>query len=558
MSYQPKPEVFQYTPDGPVLTDFLLDRSPVSIIQGPVGSGTSTACCHKMWMICNEQQPDEMGIRKARWVIVRNTFDQLKQTTLKTWKYWFVEKAKGTFGDVKMSNPPEHNITWNAPDGTRVQAEFIFLSLDKDEDVAKLLSMECTGVWFNEAQFSEKAIFDAAHSRAMQGRYPPLLDGGPTWKGVIADLNAPPEGHWIPYLRGDVPLPLEWDDDQRREYEQPDDWAFFVQPAGLIELFENKRLVGYAENSAEERAARGLDPSGAAENMKWVPETYMNLIKGKSKSWIDTFVMNRVGLYRKGKPVFESFVPETHIAKENLRYQPEWPLIVGLDFARNPAAVICQLIRGQLYVLDEFGMENVSAGTFAPLLKQRLMKNFPGLLTEKKYDLELLKQRFGSVTAVEKFLADNVKQTRIKFWGDPTGGSKGQGTDWTPYLIFMANGMPVTPAPGNNSISLRLEAVDGLLNKMIDGGPALLMDKNLRTVKAGMAGAYHFAKIQGQSGRYHEEPYKDRFADFCDALQYACLGAGLGVQAITGGKGTPKPAPRKSAKKKFSLRNRGK
>lgn len=529
MTARPKP--FRFSPDGKVLTEFMLDRSPVSIIQGPVGSGTSTACCHKMWMISNEQAPDGMGIRKSRWVIVRNTFDQLKQTTIKTWKYWFVEKAQGLYGDVKMSNPPEHNIVADLRDGTRLQVELIFLSLDKEEDVAKLLSMECTGVWFNECQFSDKAIFDAAHSRAMQGRYPPLLDGGPTWKGVIADLNAPPEGHWIPYLRGDVPLPLEWDDDQRREYEKPDDWKFFIQPAGLIEIFENGRLSGYVENSRDERIRLGMsDIEAVAENQKWIPESYLNLIKGKSKTYIDTYVMNRVGLYRKGKPVFESFVPETHIAKSRLQYQPEWPLIVGLDFARNPAAVICQLIRGQMYVLDEFGMENVSAGTFAPMLKQRLMKNFPG--------------------------AFDKDGAGIQFWGDPTGGSKGQATDQTPFQIFHSHGMAVAPAPGNNALSIRLEAVETLLGKMIDGGPALILDPFLRTLKAGLGGAYHFAKVSGQAGRYHETPYKDRFSDYCDAFQYACLGAGIGFEAINpGGKkiGTKR---KKREKKKFSLRRR--
>jgi len=482
-----------------------------------------------MWAICMEQQPDILGVRKARWLIVRNTFDQLKQTTLKTWSYWFVEKALRSFGDIKMSNPPEHRISVTLRDGTQVQAEFIFLSLDNDEDVAKLLSMECTGVFFNEAQFSEKSIFDAAHSRAMQGRYPPLLDGGPTWKGVIADLNAPPEGHWIPYLRGDVPLPLEWDDDMVREYQCPDDWKFFVQPAGLIEVFENGRLTGYLENSPEERERLGLeDPEASAENMKWIPESYLNLIKGKSKSWIDTYVMNRVGLYRKGKPVFESFVPETHISKERVMFRPEWPLIVGLDFARNPAAVMCQMIRGQMYVLDEFGMENVSAGTFAPLLRQRLAKNFPGV-----------------------FKTDGPG---IQFWGDPTGDSMGQGTDNTPYQIFRSNGMAVSPAPGNNSISLRLAAVEGLLSKMVDGSPALLLDPHLRTLKAGMGGAYHFAKVQGQAGRHHDKPHKDRFSDYCDAFQYACLGAGLGMEALTGGRGTPKPQKRE--KKRYSLKNR--
>lgn len=530
-----KRQTVAYVPDGAVLQKFFADRSPVSIIQGPVGSGTSTACCHKMWAISNEQEPDPLGVRKSRWLIVRNTFDQLKQTTLKTWAYWFVEKAMRAFGDIKMSNPPEHRITWDRPDGTRVQAEFIFLSLDNEDDVAKLLSMECTGVWFNEAQFSDKAIFDAAHSRAMQGRYPPVLDGGPTWKGVIADLNAPPEGHWIPYLRGDVPLPLEWDDDVRREYEQPEDWKFFLQPPGLIEKFENGRLVGYEENPA-------------AENMKWIPESYLNLIKGKSKSWIDTYVMNRVGLYRKGKPVFESFVPETHIAKERLQYRPEWPLIVGLDFARNPAAVMCQMIRGQMFVLDEFGRENISAGDFAPLLRQRIMQNFPGALQDRKISLD----RFNKETV--DGLTASLVSNKIQFWGDPTGGSGNQSTDYTPFMIFAANGMPVFPAPGNNKLSLRLEAIEGLLSKMVDGSPALLLDKQLKTLKAGMAGAYHFAKIQGQAGRFHPEPYKDRFSDFADALQYAALGAGAGYSALNPAGSAPKPQRRE--KRPYSLKRR--
>ncbi len=509
----PNKEYFRYVPDGKVLTEFFWDRSPVSIIQGPIGSGTSTACCFKMWKIANEQEPDALGVRRTRWLVVRNTYSDLHETTMKTWAYWFEQRAMGSFGDIKRTNPPNHTITWPLQDNTQVSMEVIFLSLDSDDDISKLLSMEVTGIWFNEIQFSEKAIFDAAHSRAMQGRYPPLLDGGPTWKGIIGDLNAPPEGHWIPYIRGDVPLPLEWDDDQRKEYDKPDNWKFFIQPPGLIEVIKEGRVEGYKENPD-------------AENKRWLTESYLELIKGKPKTWIDTFIMNRVGMYRAGKPVFESFRPEIHVSKEKLVYNPDWPLIVGLDFARNPAAIMCQLIRGRMYVIDEFGMENVSAGTFAPLLKQRIQKNFP-----------------------EAF------KKGIQFWGDPTGGSKGQATDQTPYQIFHSHGMPVVAAPGNNVISIRLESVQTLMDKMIDGRPALLVCKYLRTFKAGMSGGYHFAKVQGTGGRYHDAPYKDRYSDFCDAFQYACLGAGLGFAALNPSGTKIKPV-RQKKKKKYSLRGR--
>ena len=538
----PKKQTFNYVPDGKILTEFFWARNEVDIIQGPFGSGTSTACLHKLWKIALEQEPDSRGVRKSRFLIIRNTFTELKETTLKTWSYWFEEIAQGQFGVLKSTNPPNHLIEWPLPDGTKVRAEFIFVSLDDESDVQKLLSWEYTAAFFNEMQFNDKPIFDAAHGRAMMGRYPPVLDGGPTYKGIIGDMNAPAEGHWVPYMRGDVPLPLEWDDDKRKEFKKPEGWKFHVQPPGLLEVFENGRVDHYELNPA-------------AENQKWIQEPYTTIIKGKPKSWIDSYVMNRVGLYRKGKAVFESFVPETHVSKERLKYNPDWPLIVGVDFARNPAAVIGQLIRGQMYVLDEFGMENVTAGTFAPLLKQRIMKNFPGVLTSAKLDLEQLRARYGEDDrAIEAHLSTFAHNDKIQFFGDPTGGSKGQATDWTPFIIFGAHGMNVIPAPGNNVISIRLEAVETLLNKMVGGSPALLLDPLLRTLKAGMAGAYHFAKKQGAGGQYHETPFKDRFSDYCDAFQYLCLGAGLGFAALNPNGSRPKPT--KIKKKKFSLRNR--
>jgi len=521
-----KSEAFRYIPDGQVLKSFFWDRGDVSIIQGPVGSGTSTACCHRMWRQSMEQRADRHGVRRTRWVIVRNTFNELKQTTLKTWKYWFEQQAMGTMGEVKMTNPPEHFIRVDLSDGTVVDAEFIFLALDQDDDVKKLLSMEMTGVWFNEAQFASKEIFDAAHARAMQGRYPPKLDGGPTWKGVICDLNAPPEGHWIPYMRGDVPLPEDWDDDQRAEYTKPDGWNFFLQPSGLLEIIEEGRIVGYEENNLETREARGMkDVTLVAENMNWIDESYLNLIKGKSKAYIDTYVMNRVGMYRAGQPVFQGFQSDTHVAKSPLEYNEHLPLIVGIDFARNPAMVVGQVLRGRLLILDEYGVENEAATTYAPLFKQRLIRKFP-----------------------KAFIKDSAG---IQFWGDPTGGSKGQATDNTPFLIFQQNGMQVSPAPGHNSIDMRLNAIQSLLNKMIDGQSGLLIAAGCITLKAGFNGGYHFAKIRGTNA-HHEVPNKRvRYADFHDALQYLALGAGIGVQAVTGAN-TPKP--QKVRKKRYSMR----
>lgn len=523
------PERFAYEPDGEVLRRFFWDRGIVSIIQGPIESGTSTACVHRIWCQAKEQKPNPRGVRMTRWAVVRNTYSELEETTLATWRMWMEDKVQGRFGFVTGSRPPVHHIKVPHPDGrTLIDCEVIFLALDVEEDVKKLMSWELTGAWVNEGQFVVKEIVDELESRS--GRFPAKIDGGFTWRGVMIDLNAPPEGHWIPYMRGDVPLPLEWDDDQRAEFDKPEDWTFYVQPPGLIELVKNKQVIGYEENTLENRQRHKLTPVGAiAENAKWRQKSYLEVIQGKKKDWIEARVMNRVGLYKAGKPVHESFRPEFHIAETSLKYIPEFQLLVGLDFARNPAAIFGQNIRGQLQVLSELGAENVSAQTFAPMVKQHIADRYPEALPE----------------------ADGQG---VRFFGDPTGNSKGQGTDKTPYQIFLVNGMLVVMAPGNNSLDLRLNTVDMMLSKLApNGGPMLLIDPGCRMLKTAMNGGYHFKKIQGQA-RHHDEPHKDHFADYADGLQYLALGAGFGVEAVKMPDDDRRRKKTRTRRRKFSLK----
>ena len=80
----------------------------------------------------------------------------------------------------------------------RYRTRSIFLALDRPEDVKKLLSLELTGVWINEAREIPKSIVDACSMRV--GRYPSMRDGGPSWYGVIADTKPPDTDHWWVYL----------------------------------------------------------------------------------------------------------------------------------------------------------------------------------------------------------------------------------------------------------------------------------------------------------------------------------------------------------------------
>lgn len=468
-----------YEPDGAMLSRFLLDRSHVSIIRGPIGSGTSSCCCVKIYMIAMEQNKGPDGKRRTRWGVVRDTYPNLRNTTIKTWLYWFPEEQYGRFF---WDKPPRHEIRIGD-----VELDVHFFALDQDEDIPKMRSLEMTGWFFNECEYAEKTIVDEAESRT--GRYPAMADGGAAWDGVIADMNAPNEEHWLPMMALEVPFPDEMPEDERAALAWPRDWKYFVQPPALVEVMaaDGKSVERYIENPK-------------AENRKWLkPGYYLEKLQGKAKSWIDSRLMNRITFHSEGDRVWPMFRGETHVATGRLQAHPKYKLVVGLDFGRRPAAVFMQVINNRIFVLGEFRGYGQASATFAPRLKRHLASTFPGLTYE--------------------------------FWGDPKGQDKGQADERTAYDVFQSLGMTVRPAPvKNNNLEARLGAVENVLNEMTDGLPRFVMDPVAApTLKAGMAGRY-VTKKDGQTGEI--TPIKDKYSDIADALQYAVLGVGEGRHLI--------------------------
>lgn len=493
-----------YEPDGAVLSDFFWDRSRLGVIQGPIQSGTSTACCHRVWVQACEQEPDDDGVRRTRWIVTRDTYKDLRETTIKTWLHWFPENI---WGPMIRAEPALHHLKRPHPsgDGTSVDCEVIFLALP-DPDVAErvLASYEITGFFRNEAQFVEKRVVDELLSRC--ARYPSKSFGpGATWYGGFCDLNAPVEGHWIPYMRGDLPIPADWTDDQKRVFEKPDGWEFFLQPAGLIEKLVDGRIE-YAVNPK-------------AENQRWTTQPYLEIIRGKDKEWIDQRVMNRIGVYLNGKPVYPSFFASDHVASDDIIPVREAPIIVGLDFGREPAAAFCQCINGTWRVLTELIGSNESAALFAPRVKRHLAQKYPGM--------------------------------KVEFWGDPRGADRGQNEETTAYDIFMAHGMRVMPATTDNNPETRRSAMSAVLNRR----NGMKVSPSCTTVKVGMGGGYHYPKIKG-TGHFSDRPRKNLYSHICEALENAILGGGEG-DAIVQAPSRPKPAPSQIRRHKVSLRRTG-
>ena len=179
----------------------------VRLVIGPIGSGKSVMCCWELFRKAAEQRPHTDGRRRSRWVIIRNTYRELVDTTIKTWTDWF-PKSMGVWRQMDMS----HRIVYALEDGTVVDLEVLFRALDKPDDVKKLLSLELTGGFLNESKEIPKAVLDMLIGRV--GRYPSKRQGGASWYGVIMDTNPPDEDHWI-YKIFEEERPEGWQNYQR-------------------------------------------------------------------------------------------------------------------------------------------------------------------------------------------------------------------------------------------------------------------------------------------------------------------------------------------------------
>tara|TARA_Y100001938_G_scaffold39262_2_gene54423 strand:- start:16120 stop:17625 length:1506 start_codon:yes stop_codon:yes gene_type:complete len=483
-----------YKPDGEIIKQFMKDNSFFRGLRGPVGSGKSVSCCIEILRRAIEQKPGEDGKRRSRWAVIRNTNPQLKTTTIKTWLDWMPEQNWGNF---KWSVPYTHEIKKGD-----IELEVIFLALDRPEDVKKLLSLELTGVWINEAREIPKSIVDACTMRV--GRYPSMRDGGPSWYGVIADTNPPDTDHWWAILAGETVIPDYITKQEAKMLVKPDNWIFFNQPPAMTEVFnKDKEFEKYDENPDKENG----------KNL--TPEYYKNIIRGKTKSWIDVYVLNKLGQIEDGKPVYEMFRKDVHVARSDVAIMKEAPIYVGIDFGLTPACVFGQRVRGRWLIIDELVAEDMGILRFSDLMKQKMAEYLP---------------------------------KNFVIFGDPAGDHRAQTDESTPFQILRGRGITARPAPSND-VMLRLEAVNVTLQRMIDGDSGILIDPKCTNIIRGFDGGYHYRRLQVSGERYEEKPCKNRFSHIHDALQYMLLGAGEGRQLTVG----TKNAKPRIAKKEFNV-----
>lgn len=311
---------------SPTLARFHRSEAFVRGCIGPIGSGKSVAMCWEILRVAKTvQQPSSDGRRYSRWAIVRNTYAELRDTTIKTWLDWF-----GHIGVMKWT---EHTFVIDNED---MHVEVLFRALDRPNDAKKLLSLELSGAWINEAREIQLEIVHALTGRL--GRYPSKRDNvGCSYPCLIMDTNPPSDDSW-------------WY--QIFEEQKPVGYEIFKQPSGISE---------------------------EAENIENLPDGYYTtMMAGKPEDWLKVYRDGEYGFLMDGKAVWPEYSEQIHLLDE---YTPDRnrEILIGMDFGRTPVAVLGQKdAHGRWIIFDELQTWDMGATRFSELLHQKLVTEYPG------------------------------------------------------------------------------------------------------------------------------------------------------------------------------------
>lgn len=273
----------------------------------------------------------------ANWLFIRDTYENLRRTTLQEFFSWF---PPGVFGEWKAG---DKEFVWNTA-RTGLKGRVMFMGVESPDDASKIASMPLAGFAIDEPSGAagessgvDKFVFETAFAQ--------LRQRGMKWYAAKLAQNNPDESHWT--------YKMFWDPGT---------------PAADKALLLPDQEAGF-------KAWQTRDP----ENNKNLPPGYYESI---ARAWKDRpdlvrrFVEGKHGFQQVGKAVTPEWNDEMHLAVdlEPVRGTPLWLLYDG---GLNPTCVITQLTPlGTWQVLESFtddgiGMYELIGDVVKPALTSR-------------------------------------------------------------------------------------------------------------------------------------------------------------------------------------------
>jgi hypothetical protein len=459
-----------YNP-SPTARAFHKDNSKIKGIMGPVGSGKSVTCCFEILFRGIKQKPNSLGVRKTRWAIIRNTYPELKSTSIKTWQQWFPQEI----APINFGAPITSHFQTVLEDKTMLDMEVLFISLNRPEDIKKLLSLEITGGWINEAREIPEAVFNALQDRL--GRYPPKSEVELTWKGIIMDTNPPEFNHWYYQLA---------------EVVKPNNFNFYKQPPAL---FDETDPVKIQEYDAEGNGYILNMDADNLDNLQTGGDYWLGSIGSKTRVEVQVYQQGKYGKCVDGRVVYPEFKNELHHINKIINYNKSKILYLGWDFGLTPACIIFQEYDNIIRILEEMTSEDMGITQFGEIVKKHIEHHY-GILRQ-------LNHRCGA---------------------DPAGNQRAQTDEQTCIKILKQFGFKIYAAPTQNTTKRR-EAVAEYLRYRHNDIPRFKIGKKSPVLLQGFLGDYRYKRLQINSAEhiFKDVPEKNKTSHIHDALQYGVM-----------------------------------
>lgn len=266
---------------NPIQHAFITSRAKADLFASRKGEGKSAGLCWAMLYHARENPG-------ARHVVIRDTWENLRDSTLAEFFSWF---QPGVHGEWKESNK-----TWTWKVGEVGNAVAMFRGMDDKQDANKIASVPLGGVFMDEpAPASDSGGIDQLVLTTAMGQ---LRQKGVKWYATKLAENNPDETHWT--------------------------YEMFVDPG----------TDGF-------RVWQTREP----ENTKNLPETYYEDMRARFKhrpDLIRRFVDGGWGFQQIGRPVTPQWDDRLHLA---LGLAPiRGPSLYLLwDFGHTPTCIITQV-----------------------------------------------------------------------------------------------------------------------------------------------------------------------------------------------------------------------
>lgn len=312
----------------PTLKRFHTSPAQFRCVVGPVGSGKTTAAAWEVCYYLPQFMFETYKIKRTKWVIVRNSYPELRDTTQRTVFDWF---------DWGKHRVQANEYILKYPNG--MELEILFRSCDRPDDVKKFKSLEVSGYWIDESIEVNEEVKLMLKNRV--GRYPrkcPVRWG-------IETTNPPDVEHptystfaWDTPPPGPVPegVPL---DNHEGFWQPPRENDANLRPGYYDEL-----RIDYSHNP----------------------------------DWVDTYIDGKPGIIVSGSAVFKNFKRDVHVAKERLSWN-SGPLYRGWDNSGNwPSCVVISVPTSQqMQVLAEFHGDKMGIVDFTRHVVQECNTRYP-------------------------------------------------------------------------------------------------------------------------------------------------------------------------------------